>query len=88
MAQRTVNDTKEMAWMAMPARKIFEPASAILGVLEMVRPPPAAWIRKVRTVISAGMGRGGGELRGTEVMRRSRREKPLKGHAEMTDHRR
>jgi hypothetical protein len=49
MAQRMVKDTKEMAWIAMPARKILEPISAVERVLEMVRPPPAAWMRKVAT---------------------------------------
>lgn len=33
----------------MPAKKILEPISAVERVLEMVRPPPAAWMRKVAT---------------------------------------
>lgn len=50
MAHRKENKTKEAICAAIPARKMLPPACAVLTCFEMDNPPPAAWIKKVKTL--------------------------------------
>ena len=49
IAQMTENNTNEAICAAIPAKKMFPPAWAVLILSAMESPPPAAWMRNVAT---------------------------------------